>query len=101
MANCLPIYRHLARSLFFKCFLMKNIAVLVHSGHIRRDDNCAVCYTALWRDARRVVARVTKNGKSHFFTGDMTTDLDKFSRGTIQRGWAGEKVFTRVVHSLD
>lgn len=44
-----------------------------------RDENCAVCYTALWRDARRVVARVSKAGRMHIFTGERCSDLEKFS----------------------
>lgn len=44
-----------------------------------RDENCAVCYTALWRDARRVVTRVSKGSRLEIFTGDRSTDLEKFS----------------------
>ncbi len=38
---------------------------------------------ALWRDARRVVARVSKAGRMHIFTGDRSSDLEKFSHGVL------------------
>lgn len=52
------------------------------------DGHCQSCYTALWRDAKRVVERGVRQKRSVVLTGDRQKDLDLFMREAASVGKA-------------
>eukprot|EP00047_Mylnosiga_fluctuans_P003003 m.226956 g.226956 ORF g.226956 m.226956 type:complete len:416 (-) comp11508_c0_seq1:387-1634(-) len=52
------------------------------------DGHCQSCYTALWRDAKRVVERGVKQKRSIALTGDRRLDLELFTREAASVGKA-------------